>query len=157
MGYAWLNVICTMKCISVTTVYFYYMLIEIIMITYLKKLSTLPTKRDNDLPLLNMLRPRKNDYFPDNIFKCSSWMKMYQFRLKFHKFVPKGPINNIPTLGEMMAWLWPGNKPLSETMMVWLLMKICITQLNELTENSHVTRNLPKINQVLYGIPTGLL
>ena len=34
------------------------------------------------------------------------------------KNVPEGPINNIPALVQIMAWRWPGNKPLSETMMV---------------------------------------
>ena len=29
------------------------------------------------------------------------------------KFVSKGPINNIPALFQMMAWCWPGDKPLS--------------------------------------------
>ena len=30
------------------------------------------------------------------------------------EFVPKGPINNIPALGQIMAWCQPGNKPLSD-------------------------------------------
>ena len=30
------------------------------------------------------------------------------------KFVPKGPINNIPALVQIMAWRRPGDKPLSE-------------------------------------------
>ena len=34
------------------------------------------------------------------------------------KFVPKGPINNIPALVQIMAWRRPGEKPLSEPMMV---------------------------------------
>ena len=33
------------------------------------------------------------------------------------EFVVKGPINNIPTLVQIMAWRWPGAKPLSERMM----------------------------------------
>ena len=36
------------------------------------------------------------------------------------KFVPKGPINNIPALVQIMAWRRPGDKPLSEPMMVRL-------------------------------------
>ena len=32
------------------------------------------------------------------------------------KFVPKGPINNIPALVQIMAWRRPGDKPLSEPM-----------------------------------------
>ena len=33
-----------------------------------------------------------------------------------------GPINNIPALVLIMDWHWPGDKPLSEPMMVSLLM-----------------------------------
>ena len=44
------------------------------------------------------------------------------------KFVSKGPINNIPALVQIMAWRWPGDKPLSEPMMVRLLTHICITR-----------------------------
>ena len=38
------------------------------------------------------------------------------------KFVPKGHINNIPALVQIMAWHWLGDQPLSETMM-----DLCIT------------------------------
>ena len=31
------------------------------------------------------------------------------------KFVAKGLINNIPALGQIMAWCQPGDKPLSGT------------------------------------------
>ena len=34
-------------------------------------------------------------------------------------FVPKGPIDNIPVLVQIMAWCRPGDKPLSEPIM-WL-------------------------------------
>ena len=34
------------------------------------------------------------------------------------KFVPRGPISNIPVLVQIMAWRWPGDKPLSEPMTV---------------------------------------
>ena len=34
------------------------------------------------------------------------------------KFVPKGLINNIPALVQIMAWRRPGDKPLSEPIMV---------------------------------------
>ena len=42
------------------------------------------------------------------------------------KFVPKVPINNIPALVLIMAWCQPGNKPLSEPMMVSLPSHICV-------------------------------
>ena len=37
-------------------------------------------------------------------------------------------ISNIPAFIQIMAWHWPGDKPLSEPMMVSLLMHICVTQ-----------------------------
>ena len=44
------------------------------------------------------------------------------------KFVPKGPINNIPTLVPIMTRCRPGNKPLSEPMMVRLPTHICVSR-----------------------------
>ena len=44
------------------------------------------------------------------------------------KFVPKGPINNIPALIQIMAWLRSGDKPLSEPMLLILLTHICVTR-----------------------------
>ena len=43
-------------------------------------------------------------------------------------FVPDGPINYIPALFQIMAWHRPGDKPLSETMMVSLLTQIYVTR-----------------------------
>ena len=37
------------------------------------------------------------------------------------KFIPKGPIDNIPSLVQIMAWRRPGDKPLSEPMMFFSL------------------------------------
>ena len=78
----------------------------------------------------NSLRPRHNGrHFPDDIFKCiflneSIWIS-FEISLKF---VPKGPINNIPALVQIMAWRRPGDKPFSETMLVCLLTNICVTR-----------------------------
>ena len=44
------------------------------------------------------------------------------------KFVPKGLINNMTAMVQIMAWRQPGDKPLSELMMVSLLTHICITR-----------------------------
>ena len=44
------------------------------------------------------------------------------------KFVPKGPINNIPALVQIMAWRRTGDKPLSEPMLVRLQTHICVTR-----------------------------
>ena len=50
------------------------------------------------------------------------------FALDLLKFDPKVKINNIPALVQIMAWCRSGDKPLSEPMMVKLLMHICVTQ-----------------------------
>ena len=41
------------------------------------------------------------------------------------KFVPKGPLNNIRALVQIMAWRRPGAKPLSEPILIRLPMHIC--------------------------------
>ena len=41
---------------------------------------------------------------------------------------PKGPIYNIPALVQIMVWHRPGNKPLSEPMMISLMTHICVTR-----------------------------
>ena len=58
-----------------------------------------------------------------------SWYENIQISIKISlKFVPKGPINNIPALVQIMAWVRSGDKPLSEPMMDILLTHICVTQ-----------------------------
>ena len=63
------------------------------------------------------------------------------------KFVPKGPINNIPALVQIMAWCRPGDKPLSEPMMVSLLTHICVTRpqwVNQMIARRIAFEPLPK-------------
>ena len=81
-------------------------------------------------PLFNTLRPRQNGrYFPDDIFKCIFLNENVWIPIKIPvKFVPKGPINNITALLQIMAWRRPGDKPLSETMIVTLLTNISINR-----------------------------
>ena len=81
-------------------------------------------------PGVNTLRPRQNgDHFPNDIFKCIFLNENVWVSLKISlKFVPKGPINNISALVQIMAWRRPGDKPLSEPMMVSLPTHICVTQ-----------------------------
>ena len=79
---------------------------------------------------LNTLRPRQNGrHFPDDIFKCIFLNENALMSFKNSlKFVPKGRINNIPVMVQMMAWRRPGDKPLSETMMVSLQTHTCVTR-----------------------------
>ena len=65
-------------------------------------------------------------HFADDIFKCIFLNENLQILNKISlKFVPKGPVNDIPALVQIMAWPHPGDKPLSEPMMFSLLMHIC--------------------------------
>ena len=58
-----------------------------------------------------------------------SWNENVWISIKISlKFVPRGPINNIPALVQIMAWRRQGDKPLSEPMMVILLTHICVTR-----------------------------
>ena len=101
----------------------------------------------------NSLRPRRNGRnFPDNTFKCfflneNAWISIKSSL----KFVPKGLINNIPALVQIMAWRRPGHKPLSEPMMFSLPTHICVTQsqwlmgsnLTIFEQNPHIPVVLP--------------
>ena len=65
----------------------------------------------------------------DNIFKCIFLNENVWILIKISlKFVPKGPINTIPSLAQVMAWRRPGDKPLSETKLISLPTHICITR-----------------------------
>ena len=82
------------------------------------------------MPSLNSLRPRLNRrYNTDDITKCIFLKENFWIpTIVSLKFDPKGPINNIPALVQIMAWRRPGDKPLSEPMMVSLLTHICVTR-----------------------------
>ena len=79
---------------------------------------------------VNTLRPRQNGrHFVDDTFKYIFLNENVIILVKISlKFVPKGPINNIPALVQIMAWRRSGDKPLSEPMMVSLLTHICVTR-----------------------------
>ena len=79
---------------------------------------------------LNTLRPRQDGRrFADDTFKRIFLNENVRISIKISlKFVPKGPINNIPALVQIMAWRRSGDKPLSEPMMVSLPMHICVTR-----------------------------
>ena len=65
---------------------------------------------------------REEVHYADDIFKCIFLNKNLWISLKISlKFVPKVPINNILALVQIMVWHRPGDKPLSEPMMVSLL------------------------------------
>ena len=68
------------------------------------------------------LRPRQNGrHFPDDIFNSIFLNENVWTPIKFSlTFVPKGPINNILALVQIMAWRRLGDKPLSEPMIVRL-------------------------------------
>ena len=82
------------------------------------------------LSYLNTLNPRQNGrHFADDTFKCifvneNVWISITIWL----GFVPKDPINNIQALVQIMAWRRPGDKPLSEPMMISLPTHICVTR-----------------------------
>ena len=96
---------------------------------YLLILQRVPGECVDILPY-NTLRPRQNGrHFPDDIFKCIFVNENVWTLIKISlKVVPKGPINKIPALVQIMALRRPGDKPLSEPMMVRLLTHIWVTR-----------------------------
>ena len=80
--------------------------------------------------IFNTLRPRRNEQnFADDNFKRIFFNENVWISILISvKFVPKGPINNIPALVQIMAWRRSGDTPLSEPMMVCLPTHICVTR-----------------------------
>ena len=78
----------------------------------------------------NTLRPRQDGrHFTDDTFKCIFLNENVWIPITISlKFVPKGPINNIPAMVQIMAWRRPGEKPLSQPMVVSLPTHICVTR-----------------------------
>ena len=85
----------------------------------------------------NTLRPRQDGgNFPDDVFKCIFSNENAWIPIKISlRFVPNGPMNDIPALVRIMAWRRPGDKPLSEPMMVSLPTHICVTRPQWVKEN----------------------
>ena len=96
------------------------------------------------------LRPRQDGrYLPDDILKCIFFNENVLIPITFSlKFVPKGPINNIPALVQIMAWRRLGDKPLSEPMMVSLLTHICVTRPQWVILCGSIKNN------IFHGVPT---
>ena len=63
------------------------------------------------LSFVNTLRPRHNGlHLPDDILKCIFLNEIVSISIKISlKFVPKGPIDNIPILVQIMAWRRTGH------------------------------------------------
>ena len=76
------------------------------------------------------LRPRQDGRrFPDDTFERIFLNENIIILIKISlKFVPYGPINNIPALVQIMAWRRSGDKPLSEPMVGRLPTHICVTR-----------------------------
>ena len=79
---------------------------------------------------INTLKPRQDGrHFADDIFKCIFLNENVWIPIKISlKFVPKGPFNNIPAMVQIMVWPRPGDRPLSEPMVVSLLTHICVAR-----------------------------
>ena len=95
-------------------------------ITYKHTDASYTQNSKGQVNICNTMRPIQNcGHFADGIFKCiflneNAWISL--------KFVPNVRINNIPALVQIMAWCWPGEKPLSGPLMDSLLTHICVTR-----------------------------
>ena len=79
---------------------------------------------------INTLRPKQNGrHFADNIFKGIFMNENIYIWINISlKFILRDPLNNIPSLIQIMAWPRPGEKTLSEPMMIKLPTQICVTR-----------------------------
>ena len=96
--------------------------------------------------VLNTLRPRQHGrHFADDIFKHIFLNENVRISLKISlKFVPKGPVNNIAPLVQIMARRRWGAKPLFKPMAVRVPTHICVIRIAKCSNNKNIcffTRN----------------
>ena len=76
-------------------------------------------------------------HLPDDIFKYIFLNENVWILIKISlKFIPMGPIDNIPALVQVMAWHQSDDKPLSGPMMVFLMDSYASLSLNEFKQIS---------------------
>ena len=107
--------------------------------------------------IFNTLRPRQNGrHFADDTSERISLNENIRNSITISlKFVLNGPVNNILLFVQIMAWLWPGNKTLSEPMMVILPTLIIVTRTPWVNYNeAFIKQNLETWNDFHYMILT---
>ena len=89
---------------------------------------------------INTVRPRQNGrHFTGDILKCIFLNEDVWFPIKIKlNLVPQNTLINIPSLLQIMVWRRPGDKPLSEPVMVSLLTHICVTRRQWVNESVHI-------------------
>ena len=107
---------------------------------------------------INTLRPGQNGrHFADAIFKCIFLNENVWTPIKISlKFVPKGPINNIPALVQIMAWRQLGDKPLSQPVMVRLPTHICVTRSQWVKGDSKIISQAMQSRKIKPSLWSGL-
>ena len=86
-------------------------------------------------PWLNLytLRPKKAAISQTTLSNEFSWMKMFEFRLRFHwSLFLRVQLTNIPAFVQIMAWQRKGSNTLSEPMAIRLPHIYASLRLNEL-------------------------
>ena len=85
---------------------------------------------DNRINVLNTFRPRQNGrHLPDDIFIWNFLNDFVKISIRWSlTFVPRGQNDNIPSLVQIMTWRRPGDKSSSESIMVSLLTRKCVTR-----------------------------
>ena len=77
---------------------------------------------------INTMRTRQDGgHYPDDIFECIFLNENFSIKIPL-MYDPRGPINNISTLVQMMALRRKSDKSLPEPMLVSLLTHICDTR-----------------------------
>ena len=102
-------------------------------------------------PDINTLRPRQMAVIFQTTFSNAFFFNenvLISIKISL-KFVPKGQINNNPALFQIMTWRRPGDKPLSEPMMVSSLTHICVTRPQRVNSRKTHTLDITHLGPLL--------
>ena len=87
---------------------------------------------------VNIFRSKQSRrHFADDSFRYIFFNEIVWILIKISlKFIANGPIDDILAMVQIMAWRRPGNKPLSEPVMVRLLTHICVARPQRVNGNT---------------------
>ena len=107
-------------------------------------------------PLTHWARDKMAAILANDSFKCIFLNENVLISINISlMFVPKGPINNNPALGQLITWRRPDDKLLSEPMMIILLTHICVTRPQWVNYDLAILGGCIHIGILTHCVPTG--
>ena len=105
--------------------------------------------KEHDTPWSPHIEAEQNNrHFADNVFQCIFLHENTGIFIKISlEFVPKGSINNIPALVQIMAWRWQ-HQAITWTNVDWSSVKSCDIHIKTISEQMPNHQTLKTVSKL---------